>query len=359
MIIVETSLLYVATPSLYLSHFADALNIRLGTLGLRFESAASDSSHVAAFIADDLQLVIKLKAEPLSADNFQGAFDTALSRPYMGLLSDSVLRHSACVSVTVVGPEHRMIDEATIAATKLRAMQVAHMATVQIFDYAVPSAVYWHNTNQLVTAPQYMELANDTSPWALFTRGEELPPGDSGRRDLQLRGAEELVGRPVVYRQSVNAAAEDLAGMHAASLSFLHHAVETGAPIPHGHSFGIGGEERVVVSHVPATDGLPNGSYELRSATPHAEPVSVFAGAPILQVKTRAELVDAEEKLAVAFGNRVVERNTPLSWRTGMIAISAMVIAAFLGGKTVLTSQELQATAFYENAPIEVQSLDN
>jgi len=118
----------------------------------------------------------------------------------------------------------------------------------------------------LLRGAQYLQLASEPAPWALFARAQVpscgLPAAIPRHDGVTLAEAVDFIGRPVQFRQSDM----PLDQIHAAALSFLRHAVDSGTPISHGNTFGPADGPVFHVSHVDPTEDFPHGKFELSVA---------------------------------------------------------------------------------------------
>ncbi|MFV2002543.1 MAG: hypothetical protein ACC619_06135, partial [Paracoccaceae bacterium] len=221
--------------------------------------------------------------------------------------------------------------------------------------------------NQLLSGAQYLRLAQETTPWALFAQARVKLGGTPGKdvtgRGLRFDEAVDFIGRPILF----HACERPMDEMHAAALSFMRHAVLSGAPIPDGHTFSPENGNPVLVRHVAASKDLPRGRFEL-SATevPDEAPDRgaregrpdpdhpIYLPLPGDEKPDDAAPIDAAPRdqtrsLAVSYlmlvvlppiGALLLISNLvfgPNAWRTGFIASASIVFALVLGAYTFLT----------------------
>jgi len=295
----RTDLLFAGPPELALARFEEALAARTADLGLRMtppHPAPEDA--LLLLTGGGLALRIDFHPAPLPAEAFAGALEGPLSRAFAGVLSDTLARHDCrlTVQVTVQVSEGRTARGAGAFATEpsgsgsqegdsqegaaagippapapeepaalLRRLRLLHAATAILAERHMPGAVFWQQSNQLLTGAQYLSISRTSTPWALFAQARittlHPEPGEDGatRHALELKEAAQFIGRPVGFRPTPHPPEE----LHAAALSFLRHAVESGSPIPDGHSFGPRGGRPYRVRHLPAGPQAPRGRIEL------------------------------------------------------------------------------------------------
>ncbi len=363
---VEIALLFNGTPDPVFDHLAGALNARLEPQGLTVEEISPTAPAQAAFRGGGMVLEILFSPRPLPADSFAGAMDSPISQPFRGPLGETLTRHAAHMLIRLrrdtppdfapaeSGPQTAP-PQATDALTGLR---LAHAAAALLAQQYNPAAVHWRASNQMLTGAQYAGLWNDPTPWVLLARARLLaqPDGDSEtpRRTLVLEGCESLVGRRVVF------AGTDLPPdvIHAAALSFLRHAVETGEPVPHGHSFGPAGGETYRVTHVAPGDIHPHGAFELSAAASDAGTtpgesarspgVNLFPFDPLVEADEDRPRHERARSLAIGYlmlvllppvGALLMLSNAIFGsdgWRTGVLATAALGLAMILGAYTFL-----------------------
>ena len=259
---IETILMYVDCPETDFSDLASAVNERLGDLGPQFTQTpdSADSSSLTILTGGDLQVELRVDDMPLPAERFQHAMDSPLSAPFQGMLSDILFRHRKSISVSVFStqPMSRMSAE-----SYLTLLRVTHAAATCVAQWQRPAAVLWAQSNQLITGAQYAQLADDNTPWALFAQArvfsKSTAPQDKRRQGLRLDEAAQFIDRPILFVENDF----DIEHSYAAALSFLRHAVETGAPIPDGDTFGQQEGYAISVKHCPPSAQLPSGHFEL------------------------------------------------------------------------------------------------
>ena len=166
---IETALLFVGNPTLTLEHFAETLNQRLAPLDIQLEKIATEPGVQAMLAAPGMQLSVATVSAPLPADSFLGALESPLSRPMRGILTDTLFRHNRHMIVTV-SPDHA--QNAGMTIDRLALLRVAHAAATLLAQWHQPAAVHWRQSNQLLTGRQYLCLADEATPWALFAHAK-------------------------------------------------------------------------------------------------------------------------------------------------------------------------------------------
>ncbi len=378
---VEIALLFNGKPDPVFDHLAGALNARLEPQGLAVEEISPTVPALAAFRGGGMVLEIILSPRPLPADSFAGALDSPISRPFRGPLGETLSRHAAHMLIrlrrdTPPAPpprgSGRQVDTAQATQAKATALQapppqatdaltglrLAHATAALLAQQLNPAAVHWRASNQMLTGAQYAGLWDDPTPWVLLARARLVAEPDGGagapRRTLVLEGCESLVGRRIVFAGTDLPADE----IHAAALSFLRHALETGEPVPHGHSFGPAGGETYRVTHVAPGDIHPHGAFELSAAASDAGTtpgesarspgVNLFPFDPLVDADDDRPRHDRARSLAIGYlmlvllppvgallmlSNAIFGSN---GWRTGVLATAALGMAMILGAYTFL-----------------------
>ncbi len=377
---VEIALLFNGTPGPMLDrlfdHLAGALNARLEAQGLAVEEISPTAPALAAYRGHGMVLDITFSPRPLPADSFSGAMDSPISQPFRGPLGETLTRHAAHMLIRLrpeaaSRPSPAEADpQLPPAPDALTGLRLAHAAAALLAQQCNPAAVHWRASNQMLTGAQYAGLWNDPTPWVLLARARLLaqPDGEAEtpRRTLVLEGCEELVGRRVVF------AGTDLPPdeIHAAALSFLRHAVETGEPVPHGHSFGPAGGESFRVTHVAPGDIHPHGAFELSAAASEAGTtpgesarspgVNLFPFDPLVEADEDRPRHERVRSLAIGYlmlvllppvgavlmlSNAIFGSN---GWRTGVLATAALGLAMILGAYTFLNIDDGGARIYSE-----------
>ena len=375
---IETVLLFVGNPALALEHFAETLNQRLAPLNIQLKKTTSESGVQAQFSAPGMQVSLAAVSSPLPAESFLGALESPLSRPMRGILADTLFRHNRHMIVTV-SPDHA--QNAGMTVDKLALLRVAHAAATLLAQWHQPAAVHWRQSNQLLTGRQYLSLADEVTPWALFAHAKIKfggQPDQSARsHGLRLDEAEDFIGRPIIFHQTDRPLEE----IHAAALSFLRHGFETGTPIPDGHTFGPEGGNMVRVWHRPPSQDLPVGRFELTAIDIPVE-AAVEASAPTTDQQTATPSVTVPTEQIAARGGVEEPRDQTRSlavsllmlvilppigalllilnlifganaWRTGFIASASVVFALALGAYTFLNFNAEKTAILYDDPIVE------
>ena len=370
-------LLFASPPEMELDSFGEAVNARLAEIGIEIDEREPIGNDAATFDGDGVLVRIELEPSALGADQFAGALDSPLSQAFSGLLSDALSRHCAYLKLTVERDQRASDSDRPDWLTLL---QTTHAATVVLAELHMPSAVLWGQSNQLLTGVQYLSIAQQVTPWALFARARvlSLDPGDSEaapKFGLRLEEAAQFIGRPIEFTPGPLPREE----VHAAALSFLRHSVANGAPIPDGHSFGPKGGRRYLVSHVAPNEQAPEGVYQLSvasgddmapggtarpsgadrsdAADPQGEdrgltPSGVVAS-PAQALPQLAPQAD-ERTRSLAIGIILLAIMPPIgavlmlsnalfgsnSWRTGVLATAGIGAAMILGAYTFLNTAD-------------------
>ena len=231
-----SDLLFVTRTEFALEGFCKTLNRRLSRENMEFERFGTLDRHRAMFAAGDMRLSIHFATSALPAANFNGALDGYISNNQRGALSEVLFRHTRHMTLTLAPMPGEGVHLSP--QDRLRALRIAHAATTLAAELHHPAAVHWRNPNQLLLGRQYLELASNPEPWALF--GSAVSVGVDQMKILEGAG---LIDRPIL----VYANGHDPDECYAAGLSFLRHAVQTGAPIIDGDSFGPIGKAAVHV----------------------------------------------------------------------------------------------------------------
>lgn len=370
----NTTLLFVGHPVLVLDHFAETLDARLQGICGPFEEYSSENKAIAAFRCPGLTVTITDNPIPLSADNFKGALDSPLSKPFIGVLSQALARHTRHMLVTVQ-------SDPKDPAANLTMLQVAHAATTFMAERHNPAALHWGQSNQLLTGAQYLLLSGETAPWALFAKARIVNMGQPDQmvrsHGLYLDGAAEFVGQPIHFSETT----QQIDVIHAASLSFLRHAVETGSPIPDGHSFGPEGGRSFLVTHLAANTDMPNGMFELSVVGDNTDEVSgdparlpettrnqdAKMAPPALAMAATDQPTQQERTRSVAVSYLMLVLAPPLgvfllltnaifganAWRTGFVALSSVAVALVLGAYTFLNVNVEDTAVLFDTEVIE------
>ncbi|MGC8203440.1 hypothetical protein ACP2AV_12125 [Aliiroseovarius sp. PTFE2010] len=155
---------------------------------------------------------------PCPAADFTGALNSAYMQDNHGGLGNAVERHRNHIRLCVHG-SGSLLDRLTLL----------HALACCAARAAMPMALHWPASGQLLTGPQYMDIAGVTHPWALFVRPVISPAGmDAEGRTLHrlaLIGAEDFIGVGLTLAPSPL----DRAEMLRIALGSLQRLVETGA----------------------------------------------------------------------------------------------------------------------------------
>lgn len=350
---VNTALLFVGNPTYDFDRLGGQLNARLSKVGIELKEVSPDPGCLAKLQAPGYTISICDNDFPLAAENFYGALDSPLSQAFLGVLSDALTRHNAHLRITITPDKPAPQDQ---FETYMSMLRTGHGVNAVLCKLLMPAAVHWHQSNQLLSGPQYLRLAGETTPWALFARARIIPTGEPDemvrRYRLMLDGANEFIGRPVCFADTSQPVEES----HAAALSFLSHAVENGSPIPHGHSFGARSTNGFTVAHIPPDTELPLGMFELSVVSYNADTALDGAARPSGANPTPAPntLAPADSLMAdigpthttgMLGANVAMESSV---WRNGFIALGAVALAMVISAYTFMGSGQENAAEYYQ-----------
>lgn len=372
---VECALLFVSKPKLALEQFGETLNQRLAFLNQEFEKTGDEPGISARFANSGMELEVIAVADALPADSFRGAITSPLSQAHRGVLADTLFRHNRYILMrlsAIEGPDQ---------PDRLTMLRVAHAATTLLTEWHLPAALHWRQSNQLLVGSQYLELARDDTPWALFAHAQinkdSADDLDRSRHSLLLDEATEFIGRPIHFK-STDWPPEE---MHASALSFLRHAVDNGGPIPDGDSFGLGTDHVVRVAHIEAAEDTPEGLFELtaverpehgfvsmrpsavakRSNEVAVEPVAPYVAEPEIE-----EIDPAERTRSLAVSYMMLVIVPPIgvlllvtnalfgvnAWRTSVIATASVALALIVGAYSFLNYVGQETAVFIDPEPV-------
>ncbi len=358
------------------------------------EQIEDAQTRTVSYCGGGMIVTIARRDAPLGAAHFAGALDSALSRTCRPALSQALSQHNYHLALRV------SYTTDTGDNDWLLLLQMAHALTVLLSGLTDPAAVYWRQSNQLLTGAQYKALCEVATPWALFAhaRVQVLEPAEAGGADdrpsrgasggallhrLTMPNVASLIGRPIEFEPTslpINTA-------HSAALSFLRYVVESGEDFADGDSFGPEGGPWFTVRTTEPTAAMPNGSYLIAQAadTPEAPAgaqaratvvdaaqadmpcccdgdapatgPAADASAPVDGADTGAapgqELADTERKRSLALGFLMLVIMPPVgaflmlsnalfgssTWRTGIVAAAALTLAMLLGAYTFFNAQ--------------------
>jgi len=372
---VTTALLFVGNPTLALEHFFASLNTKLAKLNLAAEEISPQAGAQISFRTQGVTVSVSCKSMPVPADKFKGALKSPLSKPSIGLLAETLSRHTRHMVVTVADAAADAPENTNL----LTRLQLAHATTSLLAEWHMPAAVHWQQSNQLLTGAQYLQLATEVAPWALFARAEKIAPSQQDQmvrtHGLRLSGAVDFIDRPIQFRQTSLAFDE----VHAAALSFLRHAVETGAPIPHGHTFGSKGGTVFRLMHIDPFDQMPNGMFELSVVADDADialggparpPKALDPAAPTPGDDDGSDGHARKRSMAISYfmlailppvGAVLLMSNALFGsnvWRTGMVALGSVALAVVVG-TYVFMNNGIETTALLQTETIQAAVLND
>lgn len=373
---VESALLFVGKPNLALERFGETLNARVAFLGVEFDKDYCEPGVTSRFSAPGLELTVVAVADALPATAFDGAMSSPLSQARSGLLAETLFRHNRHILLTL-----KATPDDTVSHDRLTMLRLAHAATILLTEWHLPAAIHWRQSNQMLMGSQYLDLARDKTPWALFARADFKSDADDenqGPRALELPEGKEFLGRPIVFAPTDWPEEE----MHATALSFLRHSVENDGPIPDGHSFGLDDKQIVRVGHEAPDETYPYGCFRLTaverpeggfvSSRPSAvalrgqsvelEPVNAYSE------KEQLDQIDPNDRtrsLAVSYMMLVIMPPIGLlllvtnaifgadAWRTSLIATASVALALAVGAYTFLTYVGQETAVFIDPTPVQ------
>jgi len=377
--IIETALLYIDFPAPAFAGLADILNARVAPFGVTLTAVNSDLGSQAVFAGEDLQVIVSAHEHALPADGFLQSMESPLSAPFQGILSETLFRHRKHITITVMLGDQS--TEQSASDSYLRALCVAHAASTIVCEWSQPSAVHWRQSNQLITAAQYEKLASETTPWALFAQAKvfstSVAPVGERQFGLRIDEAEQFIGRPILFQESDWPVEQT----YALALSFLRHAVQTGAPIADGHSFGPEGGEHVGVTHVDASPELPKGRFLLHAISgDRSDAATGSEGGNRARVSRKERKAqpnglpgerDRTRSMAISYLMLVIMPPVGLfllisnvffgsnAARTGLIASTAVAMAVLVGAFTFVYGFGDSKTALMDQEPISTTRLSN
>ncbi len=191
---------------------------------------------------------------------------------------------------------------------------------------------------------------------------------------IQLDEAADFIGRPIKFVETHY----QLDQIHAAALSFLRHAVDTGTPIPDGQTFGPEGGSVFKVTHRETSDGFPDGIFELSVVHSDADKARGVAARPP-RAKIYAKSVplppmqpldgiappnprERTRSMAISYlmlvilppvgaillmSNAIFGSNV---WRTGVVALASVAFAVIVGSYTFMKNG--QETALLQESEL-------
>ncbi|MEE9387465.1 MAG: hypothetical protein V3U96_02550 [Paracoccaceae bacterium] len=294
---IKTTLLFVGEPALTIENFVESLKQRLTAVGMTAEEISPLENTIISFRAAGATVTVSSNQTALSADTFENALESQLSKPALGMLSETLVRHTRHMVVSVDPNE----DAPQTSTQLLQHLQLAHATTCLLAEWHTPGAVHWTHSNQLLTGGQYLKLMGEPNPWVLFCSARLTYSGQPDQmvraRGVILPEAAQFIGRPIRLVDPNL----PLDQSHAAALAFLRHAVETGATLPDGDRFGPKKGSLFSVSHLAENDDFPNGLYDLSVVTSDADTaVGGPARPPTVVVKRRAHLPAAQPLTGIA-----------------------------------------------------------
>ncbi len=373
---VQTALIFVNKPAFALETFLETLNRRVGFLGETFEREVSQLSDEMRLISQHRRVSICWGHQPLPASTFDGAMDNLLSEPFRETLAEKVFDHAhfMVVSVSQLGrsaapdsPKH-----------SLAALELLHCVTTLLAEWHHPVAVHWRSSNQLLTGRQYLTLASDQTPWALFARACL----DDTTQSLGLTGIADLTGGARIHIDQTTISVEQA---HAISLAYLRQLTIDGDAAT-TKSFQTSAGDVILVHHVVANGATPPAlrlvpwRTNQDPAAPHdARSVENAAAAQGLG-RLKSALGDVEPAraedpkydakwlsylmllLMPPLGLALVVSNTllgPSLFRSGLMTLGSLALAMLvISGLSISGNARLTAWTNPAPAVLEIQSLN-
>lgn len=373
---VNAALLFVGNPTLALEHFLETLSARLARIDIDVEEISPENKALISFRAGKATVSVTAASTPLPADRFKGSLESPLSKPVIGVLAETLARHTRHITVTVSA----LPAETPNPTNLLTQLQILHATSSLLAEWHMPAAVHWQQSNQLLSGAQYLQLATEACPWALFAKVRIIVGGEIDQMPrshaLQMDDALQFIQRPVHFAETQL----PIDQIHAAALAFLRHAVQTGAPIADGHSFGPQDGPIFQSTHIDASPDLPHGMYELSVVHSDADAASGETARP-----PRAILLDPDVPLPVghpladvaAPSTRVRTRSMAISYlmlvimppvgaillmsnaifgsnvlRTGTVALASVALAVAVGAYAFVNNGQNTALLF-DNAVVQ------
>lgn len=339
MLPIQTTFLFKDPPRLDLVTVGEDLVARLNSIGRDAEEISPAQGDLLRFRVGELSIGIAISPTRVPLRDFANATQSPLSR-----CSQDQLRH--CVDVH----QHQLsinLDQADTASTSnpIQQLRLAHSVASFFAEQTPPLAVHWRQSDILMTGSQYLGLAKQKTPWALFARLAVTEPA-SANSDLgtkiSIENAVDFIGAPV----QLDVANMALDTACAGAIAFLRHAIQSDVPLGDGQTFGAGPGMlfRLKLSK-PCTDS-PVGLYQLSVATGQTETVpGVAARIPGTTFKETPMTNDQPEKGAAALpGLNPVEQDTE---KTRSLALSylMLVIMPPLGAILLVTNLILGVNA--------------
>lgn len=248
----SADLLLAERPALQVDALIDMLNDVMAPAGLTFEDAGD-----GVLSTDRLHVILSLSGR--LPDEHLELTDSSEYGQILGEdWDDLILRHRAALTLVVApGSSPDTVDEVEFDADQHDLMlAVAHVSVTYLTNDLDPLAVHWAPTGNLFTPQRIMAMADMLFPLPLFVHPV---PSSTGRTDgetqvvgFRLRGANDLIGSPLVMRE----APARLDWLVSRALAFVDHARTVGRPVQPGESWGCEPGERFDVSSDPETGGL-------------------------------------------------------------------------------------------------------
>lgn len=212
----------------------------------------------------------------------QSEFGTVNEQEFYALhepdLLEAVRDHRCAIQVSVgQGPAPtpaRPVAEKTGTETDQAAdilqhqMQVLQAANLAFYDFFMPSAVYWGQSDQLFAGPRFRQLARRTFSPVLYLNPDFFGSGAEVDGTLclgvQARGASDIVGKSLIVEENTNPGMDS----YKLAVSFVLVCRHFGRVLETGETFRYAaGAPAILVTHEPATRTHRKGLISLRPAS--------------------------------------------------------------------------------------------
>lgn len=252
--------------------------------------------------------------DPLEPSEFGFVNEQEFYTQYEPDLLEAVRDHRCAIQVSIgQGPAPtppRPVAEKTDAEFDQdadilqRQMQVLQAASLAFYDFFMPSAVCWGQSDQIFTGPRFNQLARRTFSPVLYLNPDFFGSGAEVDGTLclgvQARGARDIVGKSLIVEENPNPGMDS----YKLAVSFVLVCRHFGRVLETGETFRYAaGAPAILVTHEPATQTHRKGIISLRPAsgeeaaqalprrrtppktTPSRAPLLAARTAPALQVQ--------------------------------------------------------------------------
>ena len=384
----------------------------LGELGLAIEEVSPPTGTRFAYRTGSLMLAVSTSAGKLPEADFETALASPLSRPHAEMLRREIARHEASIRIAVNrlprrgvpgGAEGNGATPAPALSDWKEMLRLLHAVTSCLVRRHGASVVHWQQSDQLIAADRYGDLAAQEIPWPLIARARF---GADGQR-MELEGARALIGRRIRVVGQDRPAEE----MHAAALALMRQILRMGYLPEGGETLSLAGGARFALAPPrPGNDLLLLEALPVCRGAPDPEPPAMpesrafragggdgaeagaaAAGAgmarAVASMMERADLGDpfrsriaprratpAEQRertrsLALSYlmlvvmppiGALLMLSNAIFSastWRTSLAATAALAMAMLLGGYTFLSVAAESGIRLSSQAPARIETI--